>query len=92
MEELHKPHAGVCDRSPRFLHRQLAITFWSVDNSYFDVPRLVRGIQEDLTERNMLETCSKSLDPANKSRDVGTKIMSCQQALVKLSGINFCQK
>ena len=47
-----------------------------VDNSDFDVPRLVRGIQFDLDEYIRFVNDSESLDPANKSRDVRNNLMN----------------
>ena len=52
-----------------------------VDNSDLDVPRLVRGIQFDLTLCNRLAHEARSLDPADKPRDVGAQKMNCQHAL-----------
>ena len=57
----------------------------SVDNSDLDVPRLVRGIQFDLTLCNRLAHEARSLDPADKPRDVGAQKVNCQHALVLAS-------
>ena len=46
------------------------------------VPRLVRAIQKDLLKRIVFVICARSLDPANKSRDVGSGKSNCQHALV----------
>ena len=54
----------------------------SVDNSDLDVPRLVRGIQFDLTLCNRLAHEARSLDPADKPRDVGAQKVNCQHALI----------
>ena len=54
----------------------------SVDNSDLDVPRLVRGIQFDLTLCNRLAHEARSLDPADKPRDVGAQKVNCQHALM----------
>ena len=55
-----------------------------VDNSDLDVPRLVRGIQFDLTLCNRLAHEARSLDPADKPRDVGAQKVNCQHALGKM--------
>jgi hypothetical protein len=44
-----------------------------VFNSIFYVPRLVRGIQSDQDLCNKTLLYSKSLDPADKPRDVGLR-------------------
>ena len=55
-----------------------------VDKFDFDVLRLVRGIPFDLDEYNMFVNDSESLDPANKSRDVGYNLMNCQHILISV--------
>jgi hypothetical protein len=45
-----------------------AMLLGSVDNLCANVPRLVRGIQFDFDENKVFSHCSRSQDPANKSR------------------------
>ena len=46
-----------------------------------DLSGLVRGNQFDRDEYIMFFIDSESLDPANKSRDVGNKLLNCQHTL-----------
>ncbi|KTD35369.1 hypothetical protein Lmor_0816 [Legionella moravica] len=64
---------------PEAIKTSHARSLGSVDNSSFDVPRLVRGIQFTLYRRNIFLFCAQSIDSANKSRKVGLNIMKCQQ-------------
>ena len=61
-----------------------------VDNSNFDVPRFVRGIQFDRDEYLMFGTNSESVDPENKSRDVGYILKNCKHTLIYLIFIFIC--
>ena len=55
----------------------------SVDNSDAHVPpACVRGIQLDLHQYNKSFGYEKSLDPADKPRNVGLLEINCQQTLV----------
>ena len=63
------------------------------DNSDFDVPRLVRGIQFNRDEYIMFVNDPESLDFATKSREVENILMTCQHTLVyqnSLTKIYFC--
>jgi len=53
-------------------------------NDPSDVPRLVRGIQESRSD-------TRSLDPADKPRDVGFRKMECQQTLIRFICITHLQ-
>ncbi|MDP3560893.1 MAG: DNA polymerase III subunit gamma/tau [Legionellaceae bacterium] len=57
------------------------ISIGSVDNPDFDVPRLVRKIQHDLSLCDKLSHESKSLDPADKPQDVGLQKVDCKHTL-----------
>ncbi|MBL7479947.1 hypothetical protein [Legionella bononiensis] len=51
------------------------------DDSNFDVPRLVREIQFDLDKYIMFANLTGSLNPANKSGNVGSELLNHQNTL-----------
>jgi len=54
------------------------------NDSISNVPRLVRGIQYDLNKHTQLTEETTSMDPANKSRDVGSEMSSDQYPLIHI--------